>query len=139
MGQESANVECLKEAYRLWDESKGGSADHWMAVCDDHVDFRSLADGADKLEFTKRRTSREDLVGYFEGLTGQMEMIHYTVDEFVAQGDRVVAIGSTAWRNRATGKEFETPKVDLWRFDNGRAVEFFEFFDTAMAAAVMSD
>ena len=59
-------------------------------------------------------------------------MIHYTIDEYVAEGDRVVAIGSTAWKNRATGKVFDTPKVDVWRFENGRAIAFFELYDTAM-------
>ena len=46
-------------------------------------------------------------------------MIHYTVDEFVAQGDAVFMRGSTAWRNRRTGKTVDTPKVDFWRFENG--------------------
>jgi hypothetical protein len=27
---ENANVETLKEAYRLWHDTKAGSADHWL-------------------------------------------------------------------------------------------------------------
>jgi len=139
MGQEAANVGQLREAYRNWHESKGGSADHWMSICDERIDFRSLADGVEKLEFTQRYKSREDLAEYFDGLTGSFDMIHFTVDEFVAQGDRVVAIGSTAWRSKATGKEFETPKVDVWRFKDGRAIEFFEYYDTAIVQAALAE
>ncbi len=62
-------------------------------------------------------------------------MDHYTVDEYVAQGDRVVAIGRTGWRNRETGKAFDTPKVDVVRFRDGQIVEFFELYDTAMVLA----
>ena len=30
-----------------------------------------------------------------------------------------------------TGKIVETPKVDFWRFRDGKAVEFYEYYDTA--------
>jgi ketosteroid isomerase-like protein len=62
-------------------------------------------------------------------------MIYYKVDEFIADGDAVVARGSCAWTNKRTGKRAETPKVDFWRFKDGKAVEFYEYFDTAAAAA----
>jgi ketosteroid isomerase-like protein len=58
-------------------------------------------------------------------------MIFYRVDEYVAQGDRVVAIGFTSWRNKLTGKIAATPKIDIWRMKDGKAVEFSEFYDTA--------
>ena len=43
-------------------------------------------------------------------------MKHYTVEEYIAQGDVVVARGSTAWTNKKTGKVADTPKIDFWRF-----------------------
>jgi uncharacterized protein len=52
----------------------------------------------------------------------------------------VVMIGHCAWRNKATGKVVSTPKADSWRFANGKAVEFYEYFDTAQVhAAVAAD
>ena len=79
---------------------------------------------------------RNAFVGYLEGLVATFDMLHYTIDDYVAQGDRVVAIGSTAWQDRNTGKSFDTPKVDIWRLKDGRIVEFFEFYDTAKVQAV---
>jgi ketosteroid isomerase-like protein len=29
----------------------------------------------------------------------------------------------------------ETPKIDFWRFKDGKAIEFYEYFDTACVAA----
>jgi uncharacterized protein len=58
-------------------------------------------------------------------------MIHYTVDEYIAQDDAVFARGSTAWRNKKTGKTVDTPKADFWRFRDGKVVEFYEYYDTA--------
>ncbi|MFH1345642.1 MAG: hypothetical protein ABIL01_31215 [Pseudomonadota bacterium] len=47
----------------------------------------------------------------------------------------MVARGSTKWINKHTGKRAENPKVDFWRFRGGKAVEFYEYFDTACVAA----
>jgi ketosteroid isomerase-like protein len=65
-------------------------------------------------------------------------MIEYRVDHFVAQGDRVVMVGHCSWRAKRTGKVVATPKVDTWRFANGKAVEFYEFYDTAQVHAAMA-
>jgi ketosteroid isomerase-like protein len=59
-------------------------------------------------------------------------MIHYKTEQFAVDGDRVVMVGRTAWRNRKTGRHFDTPKADLVTFRDGRVVEFLEFYDTAM-------
>jgi ketosteroid isomerase-like protein len=58
-------------------------------------------------------------------------MIEYVADHFVAQGDRVVMLGRCGWRFKKTGKVVSTPKADSWRFANGKAIEYFEYFDTA--------
>jgi ketosteroid isomerase-like protein len=47
-------------------------------------------------------------------------------------------IGHCSWRAKASGKVVSTPKADVWRFANGKAVEFYEFFDTAQVVAAMS-
>jgi ketosteroid isomerase-like protein len=62
-------------------------------------------------------------------------MIHYTTEPFAVDDDRVVMLGRTSWRNRHTGRHFDTPKVDLATFRDGRVVEFLEFYDTAMVLA----
>ncbi len=131
MGNETKNVEVLKDAYARWHASKGGSVDHWMTIVAENVRFGSLAQGAPQVPFTRTHTNREALREYFGGLLGDWEMIHYTVDEYIAQDDAVFARGSTAWRNKKTGKVVDTPKADFWRFRDGEVVEFYEYYDTA--------
>jgi ketosteroid isomerase-like protein len=138
MGNEPKNVDILKEAYARWHDSKGGSVDHWMGLVADDIQFGSLPEGAPPVAFATRYTNRDALRGYFEGLLSDWEMIHYTVDEFVAQGECVFMRGSTAWRNKRTGKAVDTPKADFWRFRDGKAVEFYEYFDTARVFAAAS-
>ncbi|MEA2904989.1 MAG: uncharacterized protein QOG83_3513 [Alphaproteobacteria bacterium] len=135
MPNESANITVLKDAYRRWHDSRGGSVDHWMTICDDNIKFGSIAQGAPAMTFAANYNNRQALRGYFDGLLADWEMIHYTVDEFVAQGDAVFMRGSTAWRNKRTGLVAETPKVDYWRFRDGKAVEYYEYYDTARVFA----
>jgi hypothetical protein len=135
MSDAASNVALLQEGYRRWHESKGGSVDHWMTMVADDIKFGSLAQAAPQMAFARTYSNRDALRGYFDGLLADWEMIHYTTDEFVAEGDRVFMRGSTAWRNKRTGKTAETPKVDFWRFRDGKAVEYYEYFDTARVLA----
>jgi hypothetical protein len=124
----------LKAAYQAWHDSKGRSIDTWLELCADRMDFRSLAAGQHGVPWTRTRTSQEEVRAYLSELTASFTMEHYTVTRFVCEDDTIVMIGTTAWRNIKTGKRAETPKVDVWRFRNGKAISFFEFYDTATVA-----
>ena len=131
----TSDLERLKAAYAQWDRSKGEDKAMWMELFADHVDFRSLGAGRDLLSFTAPRKSRAEVRGYLDDLTAAFAMHHYTVEDTVHEGDKIVVYGRTAWTCRSTGRSFETPIMTLWRFEKGQAVAFHEFFDTAMAAA----
>jgi ketosteroid isomerase-like protein len=138
MSDEASNVATLKEAYRLWRESLGGSVDHWMGICAENIQFGSIVQGAPRVAYMTEYKARDELAQYFEGLKRDWEMIEFKTDHFVAQGDRVVMLGSCSWRAKSTGKVVTTPKADSWRFANGKAVEYYEFFDTAQVHAAMA-
>ena len=132
---EAQNVEILREAYRHWVESKTESVDHWMDLFAEEFHFHSMAEGAAGLEFTGPCHCKQDLARYFEELSKQWESVYYRVDEFIAQNDRIVVIGSCSWKNKKTGKVIETPKVDIVRMKNGKIVDFWEIYDTAKSLA----
>jgi ketosteroid isomerase-like protein len=60
-------------------------------------------------------------------------MKYYIIDEFIAHGDGVVALGQCSFEHKQTGKTLITPKADFQRFRDGKICEFFEFDDTAQA------
>jgi uncharacterized protein len=130
MASPAENIAKLKDAYRRWDHSKGKDTTMWTTIFADHVRLRSLAAGRPGLEFTLECRSTDDIARYFAGLLGDWEMLHYTTEQFAADGDRVVMLGSTSWKNKKTGRVFETPKADLVTFRDGRIVDFYEFYDT---------
>ena len=135
MPNEVTNVETLRKAYSAWAESKGANIQCWMSIIADDARLTSLAEGASELAFTHARSGKSEILQYLEGLTADWEMIFYRIDEFIAQGDRVVALGSTSWRNKKTGKVVLTAKADIWRMRNGMVVQFSEFYDTAKLIA----
>ena len=82
---EAANVAMLQEGYRRWHESRGGSVDHWMTICAENIQFdvRPRCFEMASRHLQQRRCAATD------GLLADWEMIHYTADEFVAQGEVV--------------------------------------------------
>ncbi len=131
----AALLEKLRYAYTAWHDTRGTSDDTWIALMADDIEMRSIADGAPGMDFSVPRKGKDAIRGYFTGLRADWEMIYYTFDEFVVDGDRVVVFGRCAYRNRKTGKAAESVIVNRWRFRNDLAVEFFEFYDTAKAFA----
>ena len=132
---DEATLQRLRNAYRMWAESKGTSVDSWLELMADDIDYGSLADPAPEIEFSTGGKSKEDLRGYFRALAEAWEMVDCKADRFVVDGDTVVVIGSCEWRFKGTGKTVATPKVDIWTWRNGKAVRYFELYDTARAIA----
>lgn len=128
-----ALVEKLKPAYQRWHDTRGASVGDWLAIMHDNIEMRSLADGAKGMEFTAGRKGKEATRGYFKQLADDWEMMSYRADEFLVDGDRVVVFGHCAFRHRKTGKTAESKVAHRWRFIDGLATEFFEYFDTARA------
>ena len=137
MSNEATNVALLKEAYRQWHETRGGSVDHWIGIFAENISFGSSPRSGVPLTFAKQYDNREDLRGYFAGLLASWTMVHHTVDNFFAKDDVVIVRGSAAWINKKTGKTVETPNVDFWRFRDGKAIEFYGYFDAARVAAAI--
>lgn len=127
----NANVERLRAAYQRWDEVKGSDASCWTDLADDTLCLGSIGDGRPGIEFSSSCGSKAEAARYFDRLNQDWEMVFARADDFVAEGDRVVVLGACAWRNRTTGQVAETPKIDIWIFRDGRAVSFYELFDTA--------
>lgn len=127
------NVDKLRHAYQAWQDARGNSSAMWFEILAPDVVLRSVARGEPAMKFSATRRGFAEVERYFAELAEQWEMLEYHVDEYIAEGDRVVALGHCAWRFRATGKTAESPLAHIWRFRDGLVVDYFEFYDTATA------
>ena len=131
-----ANVQLLKEAYRQWHDSKGQNVDYWFDnVIGPQITFDSIPQGAAAMPFAKRYDDRSALRGYFDGLLADWSMQYCTMNEFVAQGDTVVALGHYRATAKATGKQFDSPFAMVFTIRDGKIAEFREFTDSAAVNA----
>lgn len=114
MSNEARNVETLKQAYKRWSDTLGGSVDEWLKICDENIAFGSLAQGAPEgAKYLTEYRSRDSLKEYFAGLERDWQMLEFATEHFIAQGDRVVmsgaAPGATRKPERWSGPTRPTP------------------------------
>ena len=123
-------IEELKLAYTNWRETKGGNLDQVLGLFDEQIEMHSVLEPDVQHELARVQRSREDTRNYFRELLDNWDMVDFPTERIVADGDTVVWIGRCHWRNKHDGKELNTPKIDVWTFRNGKAVRFFEMFDS---------
>ena len=51
-------------------------------------------------------------------------------DQFVADGDTVVALGNYTWKRKSSGERVSVKMVHVWTVDGGKAVAFQQHVDT---------
>lgn len=123
-------VDRLAHAYAQWHATKGASAELFLDLMADDISMRTLLDPAEGHPMAQERIGLEHARDYLDSLVLNLEMIEFPTEEILAQGDTVVWIGSCHWRDRLSGREARTPKVDIWHFRDGKAVSVMEMFDT---------
>lgn len=128
------NLVRLQEAYAQWHGSQGANPQSWLDLCDDELRQTSLAIYHD----SESRVGKANFVAYLGLLAAEWDEISVEVDEFIGGGDRIVVLSRVTCRNRATGKILASPKIDIYRFHDGKIVESIEHLDTAALAAARS-
>jgi len=131
-------IEELKDAYTKWRDTKGGNLDQVLGLFDEQIEMHSVLEPTVQHKLARVQRSREDTRNYFRELLDNWDMIDFPTEKIVAEGDTVVWIGRCHWRNKHDGKELNTPKIDVWTFRDGKAVRFFEMFDSLGFARVAS-
>lgn len=130
MPEDLPPVERLRNAYARWHETRGASSELFVELMDDDIVMRSCLEPAELHSVAQDRVGREYAREYLDSLGLNLEMIEFPTDRIVAEGDTVIWIGSCRWRDRKTGVEVGTHKVDVWRFRDGKAVDVLEMFDS---------
>jgi ketosteroid isomerase-like protein len=51
-------------------------------------------------------------------------------EQFVADGDTVVALGSCRWKHKSSGEPADVKMVHVWTLNSGKAVAFQQHIDT---------
>src|SRR5687767_15103708 len=123
-------IEKLTAAYDNWRATKGQNLDEVLGLFADEIEMSSVLERNVPHELARTHSSKEDAKAYFKELLDNWEMIDFPTEKILADGDTAVWIGRCAWRSKHDGSEIDTPKIDVWTFRDGKAVKFFEMFDS---------
>jgi uncharacterized protein len=76
-----------------------------------------------------------EVANFFASMNNTEDVQKFEIREFIAQGDRVVALGTYGAKVKATGRSYESNFVHIFTVRNGQMVAFDELFDTAVMSA----
>ncbi len=90
---------------------------------------------AELVPYAGERHGHAGASDFFQRLGAAVEFEQFEPREFVAQNDKVVALGFERGRVRATGKSFDNPWALVFTVRDGRITEFRGYEDTGAIAA----
>jgi ketosteroid isomerase-like protein len=124
---EQDNIRIIKDAY---DAFKKGDIPGLLNMLTDDVEW--ITPGPkDIMPVAGHRRGRDGVAEFFSTLSSQENVEVFEPEEYIAQGDKVVAIIRYRGRVKATGRTAETPLVHVFDLRNGKVSRFREFCDTA--------
>jgi uncharacterized protein len=127
---EQDNVEVVRRAYENF---KTGDIGALMGQMAEDVDWRlPEIEGA---AFAGARKGRGQVSEFFTSLADAQDSLSFEPREFVAQGDKVVALGVYNWRVKATGREYGGDWAHVFTVRDGKVAGFHEYMDSAQAEA----
>jgi ketosteroid isomerase-like protein len=127
---EQENIRLVEQAYENF---KRGDIHSVLNLCSDDVEWE--VPNIENVPFSGKRRGREQVGEFFANLADAQEVQHFEPKEFIAQGDKVVALGHYHWRVNLTGREFECDWAHVFTIRDGKVVKFHEYADTAAATS----
>jgi len=127
---EQDNVAVVRRAYENF---KGGDIKGLLDSLTEEVDWRLPE--IEGVGFSGGRRGRESVGGFFNELAESQETVSFEPREFVAQGDKVVALGTYRWRVKKTGREYGGDWAHVFTVRGGKIEGFHEYMDSAAARA----
>ena len=83
------------------------------------------------VSFGGKRRGRESVREFFSSVADELDVLSFEPQEFITDGDTVVALGHYSWRVKATGSKFSSDFAHVCTLRNGQIVRFREYMDTA--------
>jgi ketosteroid isomerase-like protein len=125
--------ESIGLARRAYENFKSGDIKSLLASLTEDVDWR-LPEMAN-IGFAGGRKGRERVGEFFADLAESQESLSFEPREFIAQGDKVVALGSYRWRVRKNGRDYGGEWAHVFTIRDGKIAGFHEYMDSAAAVA----
>lgn len=132
MNQQNANIAVIQKVYA--DFSRGDIESILNQLADDVVWEQP---NQPAIPYGGKRHGRESVRQFFAAVA-EVEVREFAPVEYLASGDRVVAIGHWAGTVRRTGKSFRSAWAMAWTVTDGKIRRFTAYEDTAAIVAAFT-
>src|SRR5215471_14105143 len=127
---EQDNVKVVQQAYANF---KAGNVPAVLDLVADKVEWQIPE--IEGVPLGGRRKGRDGVAGFFAKLAELEELISFEPREFIAQGDKVVAVGTYSFQVKGTRRDFTSDWAHVFTVQNGKIARFQEYADTAKVVA----
>jgi uncharacterized protein len=129
-------MEAIEIVRRLYAAQGARDVDSLVDGCADDISFNWVADP--KLsKYAGSGKGKDAFLLQLATLGADFEYRDMKPYDFIASGDRVAVRTELHMTRRSTGREFIIHCADFWTIRGGKVVEFVEYYDTALANAVL--
>jgi len=119
------NRQIIQQGYEAFSR---GDIPAVLSIMADDITF--TIPGHPKIPTARTWRGGKGMQEFFSTLSQEVEFTEFNPREYIADGDRVIVIGSYAGSVKRNGNPFRSDWVMAWRLKNGKAIEFQEFNDT---------
>lgn len=125
---DATNTQMVKDAYAAF---LRGDVPAILNMLDDNVQWRGVIGAEGVMKSAGLRQGRSAIGGFFADVASTVAFDSFEPREYVAQNDVVIALGHYTGTSIETGRRFDQDWVMIFRFANGKIVNFQEFTDSA--------
>ena len=128
------NLKVVRDAYLAYRDRNFDALRNCLAE-----DVKWFAIGPpDVIPSAGTRYGRDQVEQYFVTLDDKEAIRSFEPEEFIVEGDKVVAMGDLERRVDSTGSVLQSPWVHVYTLRNGKISDFRSFYDTAAALEALA-
>jgi len=127
---EQANTEVIRSTYAAFNK---GDMDAIMSHIADDAKWNNQ--GAPNVPYAGSYEGKTEIPKFFQAIAEATSGGQVVAEEFIAQGDRVVAVGRYRATVRATGAPIDSPIAHVFTVRDGKIASWDGFSDTAKVSA----
>jgi ketosteroid isomerase-like protein len=132
--REAANIETVRGIFAAFGRR---DLDGVLARLDETIVW--IVPGSSAVPTAGRWNGIAEVREFLERLAERLTFTVFTPLEYIAQGNRVIALVRYGGRHNATGRAFKAESAMLWTIGNGKALRFQEYTDTEALALAARD
>jgi len=124
---EKENAKLIENVY---EKLKAGDVESVLHLC--AVDIEWELPEMDNVPFAGVWRGPDGVRDFFAKVFQSQNVIEFEPQQYFAQDNRVVVLGTLTMRLNSTGREFRSPCAHVWTIRHGGIARFYEYVDTAL-------